>query len=196
MTGGVMRPPNPTRLAAARRATVTPPPQEPDRVRALLVTPSRKVLLFRRERGDTSPYWVFPGGGVEPSDQDHEGALQRELVEEVGSAATIHSLMATARVGNAMHLIYLATITTWITRGGAGPEFRTADRGGYQLHEVAFQRLGSLALKPGPVARWLTGHDLDSLFNLPDLREHPLPDLRARTLAHSLTVSSPEHSPR
>lgn len=53
-------------------------------VRAVLITPADDVLLVRFEfpRGTV---WAFPGGGIEPDEDDH-AALQRELGEEVGLA--------------------------------------------------------------------------------------------------------------
>lgn len=52
-------------------------------VRAVVITPEREVLLIRTRPVTRPPYWVTPGGGVEPGESD-EQALRRELHEETG----------------------------------------------------------------------------------------------------------------
>lgn len=51
-------------------------------VRAILLTPTRSVLLVRFEF-PTATVWALPGGGLDPG-EDHLTALHRELAEEVG----------------------------------------------------------------------------------------------------------------
>jgi 8-oxo-dGTP pyrophosphatase MutT (NUDIX family) len=55
-------------------------------VRAVVLTPEREVLLMRTRRVTRPPYWLTPGGGVEPGESD-EQALRRELFEELGLEA-------------------------------------------------------------------------------------------------------------
>lgn len=50
--------------------------------RALLLTPSRHILLVRFEF-PAGTRWALPGGGLDAG-ENHITALQRELVEEVG----------------------------------------------------------------------------------------------------------------
>jgi 8-oxo-dGTP pyrophosphatase MutT (NUDIX family) len=51
--------------------------------RILLVDARARVLLFRFDPGDRAPFWVTPGGAVDPG-ESYEGAARRELFEEVG----------------------------------------------------------------------------------------------------------------
>ncbi|WP_156680242.1 NUDIX hydrolase [Sphingomonas profundi] len=51
--------------------------------RILLVDGRGRVLLFRFSPADRPPFWVTPGGALEPG-EDHAAAARRELREEVG----------------------------------------------------------------------------------------------------------------
>ncbi len=57
-------------------------PIERPAVRALVLDSQGRTLLLRWPRPGGSPFWIAPGGGVEPGESD-EGALRRELVEEI-----------------------------------------------------------------------------------------------------------------
>ena len=57
---------------------------ERESIRAILLTPDHEVLLMRillPESGD--PFWITPGGGLEPG-ESIEAGLRRELREELG----------------------------------------------------------------------------------------------------------------
>jgi 8-oxo-dGTP pyrophosphatase MutT (NUDIX family) len=57
---------------------------EREAIRAILLTPGQEVLLLRiHPPGETSYFWITPGGGLEPGEAIEEG-LKRELREEVG----------------------------------------------------------------------------------------------------------------
>ncbi|MFD0571096.1 NUDIX domain-containing protein [Kitasatospora gansuensis] len=42
------------------------------------------ILLIKRTRTGAKPYWITPGGGVEPTDRTVVEALHREVDEELG----------------------------------------------------------------------------------------------------------------
>jgi double-stranded uracil-DNA glycosylase len=58
-------------------------PIERRAVRALTLDSRGRALLIRWPRPGGPPFWIAPGGGVEPGESDDE-ALHRELAEELG----------------------------------------------------------------------------------------------------------------
>jgi ADP-ribose pyrophosphatase YjhB (NUDIX family) len=146
-----------------------------DRVRALLITPDGDLLTIRRVRPGQDPYWVLPGGGVEPG-EDLETALARELREEIAATADVHSLLYILDHGGDRQYFYLARAHAWSPEPGdrTGPEFTDPARGDYHLQPIALTApaLAAINLKPDALARHLLGHmrAATDLFTLPDLR--------------------------
>lgn len=60
-------------------------------VRAILIDDAERLVLLKRVRPGGSPYWVTPGGGIEPSDDSLVSTLRRELREELGADGAILS---------------------------------------------------------------------------------------------------------
>jgi len=145
-----------------------------ERVRAVLVTPGNEVLTIRRKRPDTAIYWVLPGGHVESTDASLEEALHREVREELGGTAAVHSLIHTLDGADDRQFIYLARIDTWSFQDRSGPEFTGPGRGHYELDPLPFTTDGiaSINLKPDTIAQLLTETLNASInpFDLPDLR--------------------------
>ncbi len=56
---------------------------ERNAVRAMLLTPDEKLLLLKIRLPGVSPFWIAPGGGIEPAETADQ-ALRRELQEELG----------------------------------------------------------------------------------------------------------------
>lgn len=144
------------------------------RVRGVLVTPAGELLVIKRIRPGQEPYWVFPGGGVEPTDPSLEAALARELREELAAQADIHSLLHVMERGSERQFFYLARVHTWSFADRSGPEFTDASRGEYHLKAMPLttETLSTIDLKPDEVRviilRYL--RDAVDLFDLPDLR--------------------------
>ncbi|HET7872921.1 MAG TPA: NUDIX domain-containing protein [Terriglobales bacterium] len=64
---------------------------------AALIVKDHQLLVCQRTRHQAMPLkWEFPGGKVEPGESP-EGALERELEEELGILATIGPKVATIR---------------------------------------------------------------------------------------------------
>ncbi|GAA2135900.1 NUDIX hydrolase [Streptomyces synnematoformans] len=47
-----------------------------------------EMLLIKRTKPGREPYWITPGGGVEPGDPSVVAALHREVDEELGARVT------------------------------------------------------------------------------------------------------------
>lgn len=60
------------------------------RARIILIK-GETVLLLKKEHQDGSPYWCFPGGGLEEGETP-EDALKREAMEELGLTVSEYSL--------------------------------------------------------------------------------------------------------
>ncbi len=63
-------------------------------VAALLIHEDRLLIARRHPDRDQSGWWEFPGGKVE-TDESHEAALSRELMEELGVRVTVLERVAT-----------------------------------------------------------------------------------------------------
>lgn len=142
-----------------------------ERVRAVLVTPAGEILLIRRQRPGIPPYWVLPGGHVEPTDTSREDALCREIHEELAGIPDIHRLIQIIDGTDDRQYIYLARITDWSFPDRSGPEFTDPGRGSYHLDQIPLtaETLTSITLKPDVLTHLLV-ETPDTLFALPDLR--------------------------
>lgn len=128
-----------------------------ERVRAILITPAGTLLTIRRIRPGMDPYWVLPGGHVEPGDADLQAALRREIREELAAEIEIVSLLRTVESGDDRQSFYLATTSRWSFADRTGPEFSEAGRGDYHLAEIPLTTgaLDEIDLKPAEIAAYI-----------------------------------------
>jgi 8-oxo-dGTP pyrophosphatase MutT (NUDIX family) len=145
-----------------------------ERVHAVLVAESGNALLIKRVRPGTCPYWVLPGGHVDPGDSSLEAALRREIREELGAEAEALSLLHIMQSQDECQFFYLGRIQRWSFADRTGPEFSEDGRGEYVLEEVplTLEALGTIDLKPDQIAAFLrSAIARGDLWTLPDLRE-------------------------
>lgn len=143
-------------------------------MRALLITPNGELLTIKRTLPGQEPYWVLPGGGVEPDDASWEAALEREMREELGAQADVHGLLQVMDRPGERQYFYLARVRRWSFADRSGPEFADSSRGQYELQAIPLTvaALSAIDLKPEQIADLLHGHVRagTDLFSLPDLR--------------------------
>jgi 8-oxo-dGTP pyrophosphatase MutT (NUDIX family) len=139
-------------------------------VRAVLVTPRGRLLVIERVWPGAQPYWVLPGGHVEPEDADLRAALAREVFEETGGHPRTVGLLGELNEERRRLYFYLARIDSWSEADRTGPEFTDPDRGEYRLTEVPLtpEALDPLALVPEAIAEFVrdavrAGRDLAEL---------------------------------
>ncbi|MEV6982913.1 NUDIX domain-containing protein [Sphaerisporangium sp. NPDC051017] len=142
-----------------------------ERVRAILVTPSGTLLTIKRMRPGVEPYWVLPGGGVEPTDASLEAGLAREIREELDGEAVVHALVKVNEDGDQREYFYLARIAHWDPDRRTGPEFADPAQGEYIVEEIPLtaEGIGRIALKPTSIAGLIADRAAE-LFHLADLR--------------------------
>ncbi len=149
-----------------------------NRVRALLITNGDKLILMKRVREGTAPYWVAPGGGVEKTDANLESALKRELREELGAEVDVVKLLRLEDFQLEEEIfvkqyIFLCRLLSYNSNNASGAELKDATRGKYIPEEVALNSavLAQLNIKPEDLKTFLI-NNAQSLAVLPDLRGH------------------------
>lgn len=119
------------------------------RVRACIVNEGVALLIHRRK--SDAEYWVFPGGGVEESDETPTAALERECLEELGVLVEVGELVLELSEDGSQQNFYCCTITGGELGSGTGPEYQPGSgyRGSYALEWVP--RAEALAIDVRPV---------------------------------------------
>jgi 8-oxo-dGTP pyrophosphatase MutT (NUDIX family) len=133
-----------------------------NRVRGIILSSSNTVLLIKRLRQGVAPYWVAPGGGIEPSDSGPEAALKRELLEEVGATVDILRFAFTLETEPFADTIvrqhfYLCHLIDYDLARRSGPEFSIPGRGEYIPEELPLvcQVLMQMNIKPSMLKAYL-----------------------------------------
>lgn len=122
--------------------------------RAIVIDDQGQLVLVKRTRPGTPPYWTAPGGGVESDDRSVEAALVRELREELGaevySAQQVFLVSNPAGDGVGVQHFFVCRLRKLDLSQRSGPEFDDSARGGYDLDRVALtgDDLGQVDLKP------------------------------------------------
>lgn len=108
--------------------------------RAILLDDEGRLVVIRRTVPGRAPYWVTPGGGIEPEDASVEDALHRELFEELGATAKVVRQVFLASgpkdAGIAVHHYFLARVVSMDLALRSGPEFQEPVRGTYEVEHV------------------------------------------------------------
>lgn len=123
--------------------------------RAILLDEEGRLVVIKRTVRGRAPYWVTPGGGVEPQDASVEDALHRELFEELGATAkVVRQVFLTSQpkdAGVAVHHYFLARVVSMDLALRSGPEFQEPVRGTYAVEHVDLRddrALAAIALVP------------------------------------------------
>lgn len=133
------------------------------RVRAILLTGRGSLLLIKRIKPspDIPPYWVAPGGGVEPEDDDLLETLYRELCEELGATVEVLEgafvLEHTKADKNLEEHFFICRLIGFDVSLRTGPEFSDPARGEYIPVEIPLTRkaIAALNIKTLELQDWL-----------------------------------------
>lgn len=142
------------------------------RVRAILVTKNNQLMLIKRVKDGFMPCWVAPGGGVIAADTSLEGAVSREIREELGGTVSVvkpvffleHILEEEVVIKQWFYLCYLLDDTVTANLKGA-------HWGDYQIETFPLNReaLKKLNIQPEKLKSFLLSN-CDHLMALPALR--------------------------
>lgn len=133
-------------------AHITETPRPATRVRAILFTGTGSLLLIKRVRPGRDPYWVAPGGRIDPGDRDPQAALVRELYEELGATIEIARPAFRLAEGDSQQLFYVCRLLTLNLAQRHGPELSDPARGAYIPTEIPLTRTAILRTNIQPPA--------------------------------------------
>ncbi|GAA2930607.1 hypothetical protein GCM10020221_27970 [Streptomyces thioluteus] len=125
-----------------------------------------EMILIKRTKPGQAPYWITPGGGVEPEDETVVAALHREVDEELGGKVVdvvpafvdtvSHSLHHAAHGVKVQHFFVCRLAAMDLSRRH-GPEV-DEPLGTYDVVRVPFTREGiaSVEVVPPSLRSYLT----------------------------------------
>ncbi|PWI42624.1 NUDIX hydrolase [Streptomyces sp. ICBB 8177] len=133
---------------------VEPPDTSPRQVvkrtaRAILLD-GDQMLLIKRTKPGQPPYWITPGGGVEPEDATVVDALHRELDEELGAKVsdvvpafvdTVEHVREDGAIGVKVQHFFVCRLDSMDLSRRHGPEV-DEPCGTYEFVRVPFTREG------------------------------------------------------
>ena len=128
-----------------------------ERVRAIIIVEDNILLIHRVMEKEVS-YWVVPGGGVELG-ENHEQAVKRECMEELGITVDVNTLFMQRtldKIGSKgqEEFFYLCKITGCEVGTGKGPEFDPGTKiykGEHKVSWVDLKELAGIDLRPHEV---------------------------------------------
>jgi 8-oxo-dGTP pyrophosphatase MutT (NUDIX family) len=127
--------------------------------RAILLD-ADELLLIKRTKPDQPPYWITPGGGVEPADATVVDALHREVDEELGAKITdvvpafvdtVEHLRDDGTLGVKVQHFFVCRLASMDPGQRHGPEV-DEPVGTYDIVRVPFTRAGIASVEVVPPA--------------------------------------------
>ncbi|BCB74519.1 hypothetical protein GCM10022251_74400 [Phytohabitans flavus] len=132
-------------------------------VRAILIDEDDRLVLIKRIKPGSSPYWTTPGGGLESTDATLEAALRRELREELGAEADgfAQVFLFTAPDGDGVSVqhFFACRLVRLHEAERTGPEYADPSRGGYELDRVTIDELSAVDLKPDVLKGFIASNE-------------------------------------
>ena len=129
------------------------------RVRAIIIQNEKVLLIHRINKNDE--YWVFPGGGVEETDENPKNALVRECKEELGIEVKVGELFSSNQIElqgkERQEIFFLCEQISGTLGTGTGPEYLPGSnyKGAYSLEWVDLARLSLLDVRPKDISQKL-----------------------------------------
>ncbi len=107
-------------------------------VRGILFEKSGDLVFIKRVKPNQKAYYVFVGGGVEPSDESFEDALVREVFEELGGQVKLIKNLFSIQPNPADNIestqhFFLGYLISINLAARTGKEFNLPDRGTYEV---------------------------------------------------------------
>ncbi|GAB2908649.1 hypothetical protein GCM10022245_50250 [Streptomyces mayteni] len=129
------------------------------------------LVVIKRVRPGQEPYWITPGGGVEPEDATVVSALHREVLEELGAKVTdvVPAFVDTVRHvpepgedtprGLKVQHFFVCRLASMDPALRHGPEVEEP-RGTYEIVRLPFtpEGLASVNLVPASLRAFLLGN--------------------------------------
>jgi 8-oxo-dGTP pyrophosphatase MutT (NUDIX family) len=147
--------------------------------RAILLDGDEMILIKRTKPG-RAPYWITPGGGVEPEDATVIDALHREVEEELGAKITgvVPAFVDTVEhigeggvSGVKVQHFFVCRLESMDLSLRHGPEVDEPS-GEYEIVRIPFTRVGIASVEVVPLS---LRHYLDG--NIEGVRALHAPDL-------------------
>ncbi|MCX4448033.1 NUDIX domain-containing protein [Streptomyces sp. NPDC087866] len=118
------------------------------------------LILIKRTKPGVDPYWLTPGGGVEPEDATVVDALHREVDEELGAKITdvvpcfvdtVEHIEEGGVKGVKVQHFFVCRLDSMDLSLRHGPEI-DEPCGGYDVVRVPFSRVGIAAVHLVPLS--------------------------------------------